>query len=241
MNLTDTDHTDMGILLAWAMRPAQRPGRNPEYSRVLRRYRGELEFRTALDAVLLGLGARVLSDGDFGLILGVETESPLAFHISDFPYAGKAENRLLAGLVLTGLAAYAYPSADELEDDRVRHVSAREFEPWLRGLCEQLRTHDAAGEIIPEEGLDGAWRTYLDMPPIVVGKQGRASGKFTSACTRYWIDTILTWLGGQGMARPDTTADGAWTLTERFRIHAKEIAMERAYTYIADIRRRSNA
>lgn len=240
MSLVDSDHADIGTLVAWALRPAQRPGRNPEYQRVLSRYRTELDFKTAANAVLHGLGAQVLSDGDFGLIIGVTPESPLAFRLSDMPNAGKAENKILAGLILTGLVAFAYPSAQELEDDRVRHISARDFDTWLRELCEQLRSHDAAGEIIPEEGLDAAWRIYLDMPPVHYGEQGRSLGKLTSKCTRYWIQSILAWLTAQGMARPDSSADSAWTLTERFRVHASEIALEHAYAFIAGLRRKAN-
>ena len=241
MTLLDSDHTDIGTLVAWALRPVQRPGRNPEYQRVLGRYRSELAFKTAANAVLHGLGAEVLSDGEFGLILGVTPESPLAFRLSDMPYTSRSEHKVLAGLILTGLVAYAFPSAHELEDDRVRHVTARDFDGWLRDLCERLRSHDAAGEIIPEEGLDAAWRIYLAMPPLHYGEQGRTSGKLTSRCTRYWVHSILTWLTGQGMARPDTSADSAWTLTERFRVHAKEVALEHAYTFIAEIRRHAAA
>jgi hypothetical protein len=237
MSLTHTDHTDIGILVAFAIRPTQRPGRNPDYQRVLGRYRTELDFKTATNAILHGLGAQVLSDGDFGLILAVEPESPLAFRISDMPYTGKPENKLLAGLVLTGLVAFAYPSTEELDDDRVRHISARDFDAWLRELCERLRSHDAAGDVIPEEGLDEAWRVYLGLPSVHYGDAGRGSGKLTSRCTRYWVQTILTWLTGQGMARVDASAEDTWTLTERFRVHAKEIALERAYTFIAELHR----
>lgn len=240
MSLVDSDHTDIGTLVAWALRPAQRPGRNPDYQRVLSRYRTELSFKTAANAVLHGLGAQVLSDGDFGLILGVTPESPLAFRISDMPNTGKPENKILVGLILTGLVAFAYPSAQELEDDRVRHISARDLDTWLRERCEELRSHDAAGEIIPEEGLDAAWRIYLDMPSVHYGEQGRSLGKLTSKCTRYWVQSILTWLTGQGMARPDVSADSAWTLTERFRVHAREIALEHAYTFIADLHRKAD-
>lgn len=237
MNLTDSDHTDIGILVAWALRPAQRPGRNPEYQRVLSRYRTELDFKTAASAVLHGLGAQVLSDGDFGLIIGVVPESPLAFRISDLPNVTKPEQKVLVGLILTGLGAFAYPSAEELEDDRVRRVPARDFETWLREACEQLRAHDSAGEIIPEEGLDSAWRIYVAMPAVDYGERGRSLGKFTSKCTRYWIQSVLSWLTTQGMARADGSEEGTWTLTERFRIQARELALERAYIYITGLRR----
>lgn len=241
MSLTQTDYTDIGTLVGWAMRPTQRPGRNPEYQRVLARYRSENEVRAATDAFLHGLRVHVLSDGDYGLVLGVEPESPLAFRLSDMAGVTDDRQKLLAGLVLTGLTAYAYPSAEELEDDRVRRVSEQDFDLWLRDLCGSLRSHDAAGEPIPEQGLDDAWRVYLDMPSVVQADGGGKPGKLRRTCTRYWVRNVLGWLNGQGMARPDATSDGGWTLTERFRVHAKEIALERAYTFIAEIQRRAGS
>jgi hypothetical protein len=234
MTLMRDDHVDIGVLVAWALRPNQRPGRSPEYQRVLDRYRTIAEFRAATDAVLHGLGAEVLSDGDFGLVLGVVPESPLAFRVTDMPGLYKSDHKVLAGLILTGLAAFAYPSAQELDEDRLRPVEVAEFDVWLRDLCERLRSHEAGGEVIPEEGLDAAWRIYLVMPSLHLSETGRLSNK----CTRYWIKQMLTWLTGQGMARPDPLVDDRWTLTERFRIHAKEIALERAYSFIAELGRR---
>jgi hypothetical protein len=240
VSLTDNDHTDIGTLVAWAIRPAQRPGRNPEYQRVLSRYRTELNFKTATDAVLHGLGAQVLSDGDFGLIIGVAPESPLAFRLSDLPNVTKQEHKIIVGLILTGLVAFAFPSADELEDDRVRRVPVRDLESWLRDLCERLRAHDAAGEVIPEDGLDAAWRIYLAMPAVLIGEHGRGTGRFSAKCTRYWISSVLTWLTAQGMARTDSSEEDTWSLTERFRVHARELALERAYGYITGLDRQTD-
>ena len=124
MTLMRDDHVDIGVLVAWALRPNQRPGRSPEYQRVLDRYRTVAEFRAAADAVLHGLGAQVLSDGDFGLVLGVVPESPLAFRVTDMQGLYKSDQKVLVGLILTGLAAFAYPSAQELDEDRLRPVVA---------------------------------------------------------------------------------------------------------------------
>jgi hypothetical protein len=162
-------------------------------------------------------------------VLGVVQESPLAFRVTDMPGLYKSDHKVLAGLVLTGLAAFAYPSAQELDEDRLRLVAVAEFDAWLRDLCERLRSHDVGGEVIPEEGLDAAWRIYIAMPSL---DRSEATGQPTNKCTRYWIRKMLTWLVGQGMARPDPLADDTWTLTERFRIHAREIALERAYSLV---------
>ncbi|MET9398449.1 hypothetical protein [Kitasatospora sp. NPDC002965] len=236
MTLTQTDHTDLGTLIGYALQPTQRPGRSPEYRRLLGRYRSEPQFRTAADAVLHGLGARVLSDGDFGLVLGVEPESPFAFRVTDMPNAGTRTGRLLAGLVLVGIAAYAYPSPAELDEERIRRVPDTEFEQWMRTLCERLQVVDAAGETIPEEGLDEAWRVYHELPSTLVGDRGRGSGRLSPKCTLYWVRNTLGWLVEQGMARTDGT-DGAWILTERFRVQVKDMASEPAYTFLAALAR----
>jgi len=235
--LTADDHTDLGMLIGFALQPTLRPGRNHEYRRVLARYRGEPAFRTATDGVMHGLGAKALSDGDFGLLLGVEQESPFAVRSADLPYTSSRERRLVAGLVMVGLAAWAFPNPSELEDQRPRHVPDVEFETWLRSTCERLQTRDGAGEPIPEDGLDQSWRVYLSMPSTMVGEKGRAAGRLSPLCTLYWVRNVLGWLESQGMARhPDSAADG-WVLTERFRINVKDMASEPAYRFIAALGR----
>lgn len=236
--LTQTDYTDIGTLISYALQPTLRPGNRPEYRRVLARYRTEVEVRNAIDAILHGLGARVLSDRDFGLVLGVESESPFAFHYADMPNTSTRDGRLLAGLVIVGAAAYAYPTPGDLDDDRVRRIPEVEFEAWLRATCEQLREHDAAGEVIPDDGLDEAWRTYVNLPSTRVGERGRGTGRLSPKCTMYWVKNGFSWLAEQGMARPDTSAtEAAWMVTDRFRVQVKDMAAERAYTFLAELAR----
>lgn len=236
--LTETDHTDLGTLLAFALQPTQRPGRSPEYRRILGRYRTEADFRTATDAVLHGLGAIALADGEFGLILGVDAESPLAFRFSDMPHTTTREGRLLAGLVIVGLAAWAFPSPADLDEERVRRVPEIEFETWFRQICDRLKVRDAAGEVIPEEGLDQAWRVYAALPSTLVGDRGRGSGRLSPKCSLYWVRTTLSWLEGQGMARVESTKkEQTWTLTERFRVQVRDMAAENAYSFLAAVAR----
>jgi len=241
MALTAADHVDIGTLIGFAVQPTARAGNKPEYRRVLGRYRSEVEFKDAADAVLHGLHAEVLSDSNHGLILGVLPDSPFAFKYSDLPFTSKREHRLVAGLVLTAVAAFAFPAPADLDDDRVRRVNDIEFEQWLRETCEQLRHHDALGEAIPDDGLDEAWRYYVAMPAAMRGDRGRASGRLTNGCTLYWVRTCLGWLTDQGMAREDSATSTAnsvmWTLTERFRAHVRDMAANTAYETLADLSR----
>lgn len=240
--LTQNDHTDLGALLAFALQPTLRPGRSPEYRRVLGRYRTEPDFKTATDSVLVGLNARVLADGDMGLVLGVEPESPFAFRYSDVPHTTTRDGRLIAGLLIVGIAAYTYPAPEDLESDRIRHLADVEFEAWMRAACERLRVRDAAGEVIPEDGMDEAWRVYVNMPSRMVGDRGRGANRLSSKCTLYWVRAIMAWLVEQGLARANTTAgDNNWTLTERFRVHVRDMASEHAYSHLARITRDRDA
>jgi hypothetical protein len=236
MALTADAHTDLGVLLGFALRPTQRPGRSEEYRRVLGRYRTDREFRDAFDAVAHGLSTRVLSDGEHGLVLGVETDSPFAFRLADLPNMATRDSQLLAGLILLGLAAWAYPSPADLDDDKVRWVEDVPFEKWLRDVCERLRDTDAAGEIIPEQGLDDAWRVYASMPERRVGTQGRGAGRLSPKCTLYWVRNVLDLMTDQGLARKDKAAD-RWMLTSRFQVHVRDMAAESAYRLLADLGR----
>ncbi|MDQ0665371.1 hypothetical protein QFZ35_003869 [Arthrobacter ulcerisalmonis] len=237
--LTANDYTDIGTLIAFALQPNKRPS-GDDYRRTLTRYRAEPAFRVAVDGILSGLSVQVLSDGDFGLILGVSSESPFAFRVGDMPRTQEPEGRLLAALVLVGLAAFAYPSAEELDEERVRQVNDVEFEEWLRVVCKGLETRDAAGEVIPQEGLDHAWRVYADMPATLVGDRNRGGSRLSAKSTLYWVRNTIGWLAEHGMARPDnTTGEGHWFLTERFRVQVKYMGAGHAYEYLRDLHRTS--
>lgn len=235
--LTAQDYTDLGILLSYALQPTKRPS-SDEYKRTLARYRSEVEFRDAMNGVLDGLSVKALADSDFGLFLGVEPESPFAFRMSDMPSSQKPEQRLLWGLVLMGVAAYAYSTVAELEEERVRYVNETDFEAWLRSRCEQMRSREGAGEVVPEEGMEQAWRIFADMPTVFKADRGRLANRLSPKSTMYWVHQTLAWLSEQGMARTDRSAGtSTWALTERFRVMVKEMASERAYTYLRDLDR----
>jgi hypothetical protein len=235
--LTAQDYTDIGTLLSFALQPTKRPS-SDDYKRTLARYRSEVEFRDAMNGVLDGLSVKAVADSDFGLFLGVEPESPFAFRMSDMPSSQKPEQRLLWGLVLLGVAAYAYSTAADLEEERVRYVNETDFEAWLRSRCEQMRSREGVGEVVPEEGMEQAWRIFADMPTVFKADRGTLANRLSPKSTMYWVHHALSWLSDQGMARTDRSAGtGTWALTERFRVMVKEMAAERAYTYLRDLDR----
>jgi hypothetical protein len=149
----------------------------------------------------------------------------------------RTEGRLLSGLILVAIAAYIYPNPHDLDDTLTRRLDAIDFEAWLRAACERLKTKDGSGEVIPEQGLDDAWRVYLAMPATMVGDRGRGSGRLSPACTAYWVRRVAAWLVDQGMAKDAEV----WTLTERFRVHVRDMASEPAYRMLADIARQATS
>ncbi len=231
--LSGNDYTDVGTLIGFAIQPTKRLS-DPDYRRTLARYRSEVSFREAVDGILEGLSMLVLSAGDYGLILGARTESPFAFRAGDMSRSQEPQHRLLNGLVLAGLAAFAFPSAEELEEDRVRQVNEAELEQWLRVICRRLQGKEAAGEVIPEEGLDHAWRIFDQLQTD--SRSNRTAGRLSLNSTLYWVHNVLSWLAENGMARPDTLGgEGHWQLTERFRIQVRHMGAGAAYEYLRGV------
>lgn len=237
MTLSQRDLADVGVLISCALRPKVRPGADSDYRTLLGRYRADVEFRNAVDSVLDGLDAHVLSDSDLGLMLGVRRESVFAYRVSDLPNVGSVSERLLVGLVSVAITAYAFPAPGDFDDDRVRWVSVDEVERFVREVCDQLkRTPEQAS--IEEESLEEAWRTYDRLSPGYKADRGRGKARRSPASSTYWVAHVLTWMVDQGLARPAPNRGAeAFQLLERFRIQAGELAGNATYDLLAAMRR----
>jgi hypothetical protein len=233
MTLSQRDLADVGALIGCALRPKVRPGADSEYRTLLGRYRGDVEFRNAVDSVLDGLDAQVLSDSDLGLVLGVRRESVFAYRISDLPNVGGVTERLLVGLVSVAIAAYAFPTPSDFDDDRVRWVSVDEMERFIREVCERFKRTPT-----DDDELDEAWRTYDRLSPAYKADKGKGKARRSPASSTYWVASVLGWMVDQGLARP-AAARGpeAYQLLERLRIQAGELAGNATYDLLAAIRR----
>jgi hypothetical protein len=237
VTLSQRDLADVGVLIGCALRPKMRPGADSDYRTLLGRYRADVEFRNAVDSVLDGLDAQVLSDSDLGLVLGVRRESVFAYHVSDLPNVNGVSERLLVGLVSVAVAAYAFPTPADFDDDRVRWVSVDEVERFVRDMCDRLkRTPEQASR--EEESFEEAWRTYDRLSPGYKADKGKGKGRRSPASSTYWVAHVLSWMVDQGLARP-APARGleVFQLLERFRIQAGELAGNATYDLLAGIRR----
>ncbi|WP_326957527.1 hypothetical protein [Amycolatopsis sp. NBC_01286] len=237
MTLSRRDLADVGVLIGCALRPKMRPGADSDYRTLLGRYRADTEFRTAVDSVLDGLDAQVLSDSDLGLVLGVRRESVFAYRVSDLPNVGGVSERLLVGLVSVAVAAYAFPTPADFDDDRVRWVSVDEIERFVRDMCDRLKRTPERTER-EDESFDEAWRTFDRLSPGYKADRGKGKARRSPASSTYWVAHVLTWLADQRLAR-SAPARGpeAFQLLERFRVQAGELAGNATYDLLAAIRR----
>ena len=238
MTVTATDLRDVGILITCALRPKHRPAADPVYREVLARYRTEPDFRNAAIYVLDGMDLQVLAEAaELGLILGPRRESLFAARLSDIPNVAGIEQRLLVGLIAAGIAAYAFPTADDFDDDRARWVRIADIERFLRETCESLKRD--ADAPLDDEGLEEAWRIYERMPAVHRPDKGRTAGRLSPSCTTYWVANVLAWLTDQGMARQaDRQGPDTYQLLERFRVQVREMAGHEAYKLLAEARSR---
>src|SRR4029079_8993595 len=103
------DQRDAGALIAKALDPKLRTAADPEYRRLLDRYPTVAELRELVQMVLSGMDLVVLAADDLGLVVAPARESVLSARLADVPNTGSVEIRMLLGVALVGIAAYAYP------------------------------------------------------------------------------------------------------------------------------------
>lgn len=237
MNLSHHDLADVGVLIGYALRPKLRPSPESDYRALLGRYRSDSEFRSAVDSVLDGLDTRVLSDSDFGLVLGVRRESVFAYRLSDLPNVTGVVDRLLVGLVSVAIAAYAFPTPADFDDDRIRWVSVDETERFIREICDRFKRSPEQAPT-DDTALDEAWRAYDRLSPGYKADKGKGRARRSPASSTYWVAHVLSWMVDQGLARAaPSRGTEAFQLLERFRVQAGDLAGNATYEVLASVRR----
>ena len=227
MTLTAADQRDAGALIAKALDPRLRTSADPEYRRLLDRYRTLGELRELVQMVLSGMDLVVLAADDLGLVVAPTRESVLSARLGDAPNTGSVRHRMLLGVALVGVAAYAYPRREDLEVERPRYVTVADVDEFLRRECQTLA---ARGEADAEADDVEAWRAYAR---LAAQRSGERMGPKSSY---YWVTQALEWLAEHGMARPDRRGDAdRWILTERFRLHVADLAGNAAFDTLAEL------
>ena len=197
---------------------------------MLDRYRSELRFKDVVDTMAEGLGLEVLGTPRAGIVLVPEPGGPFATRLSDLRPMDQDE-KLVFGLVLVGIAAYAYPNEVDFDDPETKLVDVIRIDEFLRGAIAALESSGGAG-------LDGRARAaadvYADLPSFVPTQTGRRA----RGCTLRAVEEVCAWLVDQGAAReapalgPDT-----YHLTDRFRLLVADSAGSAALEALREVRR----
>ncbi|MFH8790928.1 hypothetical protein [Streptomyces roseoverticillatus] len=230
------DLADAAALVCFGCQPRLRPLGIPRYRDLLQRYRLDGPFRGAADAVADGLELDVIEAHQVeGLILHPREGTWLSYRLKDHPKLG-VKDRLVLGLAHVAIAARAYPTPADLEEESVKRTSLTEVDDFLRRLTDRLREAavDADGLAVPHDELQAAWKVYAKLPP----SRPTATGRLSESSTQRVIKEALDWLVEQGMAyRADELGVGHYRLAHRFRVQVREAAASAAFTVLCDLRR----
>jgi hypothetical protein len=226
------DAREANELIAHALDTARRPRASERYRHLLRRYQTEPSFTETVNALAEPLGLRVLAADELhGLILDATEGSPFAPTLEGLRRSlripSTVEDRLIYGLIIAGISAWCYPSADSFTEPGLRHVRAAQVERKLRELCDRLAQGGGAAGDEPE--LRRAFAAYAARKPY---KQGKG-GALTHDCTLWMVGHTLRWLADQQFLLRDPKDAELYRATDRFRHHVSAAASRRAYDLIA--------
>ncbi|WP_103380123.1 hypothetical protein [Pseudonocardia dioxanivorans] len=220
-------------LLGFALARRARPVEGGQYRALLDRYRSELRFRDVVDTMAEGLGLEVLGTPRSGLVLAPDPAGPFATRLGDLRSTMDADDRLVFGLVLIGIAAYAYPTDADFDDPETRLVEVATIDGFIRAALGTLGSL-AGVEGSAEERARAAAQVYADLPQLITTQTGRRA----RGCTLKAVEDVCGWLVEQGAAReaaslgPDT-----FHLTDRFRLLVADSAGGGALDALRGLRR----
>lgn len=228
------DGYDAARLVACGVRPRLRPEADPEYGRLLDRYRVDGVFRRLTDEVASGLGLAILHAGVFGLALGAEEGSVFAYRLGDYRANLTVDLRLLHGLVHLAVAAYCYPTAQSLDEEgSVQRISVHSLERYLSDACERLA--DSNPQADPPEDqpeLEQAWRLWRRRQSARETGDGRRTAQSTTGIISYALET----LADQGFLRKVSEVEGdTYQVLARYRVQVRELAAHEGYRMLTAV------
>jgi hypothetical protein len=226
-------------LLRYAATTSVRPTAGSDYRALLDRYRTDTEFAEAVIAVAEGFGLFVHAAIPLGLVVTGDSDGPFRVTLDNcgLPIRSgpaRLQDRLLFGLVLVGIAAFAYPTGEALTETTTPTVRAADLNRFLtRHATDLTALADAERVDSVDAQLGDAARRWLELPEVLPAERGGNRRD----CQRRYVTDMLTWLVDAGRARRETaTSDergDAYTLNDRFRIGIAETAETLAFVILA--------
>ncbi len=148
-----TDVRSAAELIQFGLARRVRPVEGSEYRVLLDRYRDELRFKDVVDTMAEGLGLEVLGTPRAGIVLVPEPGGPFATRLGDLRTMDQQE-KLVFGLVLVGIAAYAYPNDVDFDDPETRLIDVPAIETFLRTAAVASRRPERCRGAGPRGGGD---------------------------------------------------------------------------------------
>ncbi|WP_426509651.1 hypothetical protein ACPPVO_02280 [Dactylosporangium sp. McL0621] len=210
-------------LVALGLRTSARPTDGNPYGKLLERYRTQTLFRDTVDTLASGLGLVVLgAPVRTGLVLSTYPGSVFAVRMGDLRSTGmSADEKLIAGLIVLGIAAYAFPQEADLDSAEVRTVEVAALDKFIRDTIDRILT-------IPgdEDTVDGQARQAAEVyrRTAAFRPKDRQPGP-AKGCTQFAVAEVLGWLVERGAARPlAQLGPSTYQLTDRFRLLVADVA-----------------
>jgi hypothetical protein len=220
-------------LIAFGLARTHRPVDGSEYRALLDQYRTDLRFKDTVDAIAQGLGLAVLGTPRSGLVLAPEPTGPFATRLADLKPGMTADDRLVYGLVLLALAAWAYPNDVDLDDPEAKVIDVVKIDEFIRAAIGDLSQVDGA-DGSPGERARTAAATYADLPSL----RNTATGRRAAGCTLRHIELVCDWLVEHGAARQaKSLGPDSFQLTDRFRLLVGDSAGFVAFEVLRTVRR----
>ncbi|MFF3552273.1 hypothetical protein ACFYXL_02505 [Streptomyces tsukubensis] len=230
------DVEDAAKLIAFGMRPRQRPAKDRGYRALVVRYRTEADFRALVERTARGLGLKVLgAREDIGLALAALPNSVYETRIEDYVRVAKQRGegeRLLHGIIHLAVAALAFPRpADLANDGYTGRVSTEAVDQTVRDACDRLREKAAAtdsGGDTPSDTpeLERVWSAYAKRPEASLTRDGRLAMNSTKGM----ITRALNFLTDQGfLAVAGAGEDGWFRTTPRYQLQVRELTTASAF------------
>ncbi len=223
-------------LVAFGLRTGARPTDGNAYGQLLERYRTNTAFRDAVDTVAGGLGLVVLgAPARTGLVLSTQPGSVFALRMADLRGGSMAaDDKLIAGLVVLGIAAYAFPHDVDLDGTDVKIVEVAALDRFVRDAIDRVLALPGDADTVDGQARRAAevYRRTAAFKP-----KDRLPGP-ARGCTQFAVLEVLGWLVERGAARqlPQMGAT-SYQLTDRFRLLVADVAGGEALEALRAVRR----
>lgn len=217
-------------LIGYALDIKARPLSDSTYRALLDRYQTDDAFADKVEQLAGKLGLYVRRPTPLGLVLAGDPDGPFAVGLDNCGLSlrsgrdDRRTDRLCFALVLVALAAYAYPTGEDLLDPSTRPVRPEELERFITRHAATAAEAAAASDDDTDTHLGAAAAEWLDLPEVI--PSGR--GGYRSGCRRFYVTRVLALLADTGRARREPALDDSrgevFFCNDRFRAGLTETA-----------------